>query len=295
MAKEGRDILQYTSTNTTVSEEFILKRMSSWQGHLKRISLYLVQGEGAWWEQTELNYEFYDSPCKDTPLPASPSLRETHFRTTTLNNIQERNVHMWDEITSNQSVGLPSPYVVLYDSQGNKTNKKIPNTEAWVDYETDIVPGNVLELEAEEENDTTHNTDILTSEDTTTYSVVTETETESTCKPTMETVEYKTKLAKAVGMVLPNSIHLTKLDTLRCQLKRTRSSEEKKEYYNALSIIKLKLEERYESLKKELKEFERTYYKNHNTLPSVYIPDYKNLISQRKRTLYLLNSEDFKL
>ena len=101
VAKEGRDILQYTSANTKVSREFILKRISSWQGHLKRISSYLVQSEGVWWEQTDSKYEFYDSPRKDAPLPVSPSLCETHFRSTTLNNIQERNLHMWDEITSN--------------------------------------------------------------------------------------------------------------------------------------------------------------------------------------------------
>ena len=46
---------------TFISNSFILERLSSWQAHLMRISGYLKNGEGVWWERTENGFLYHDS------------------------------------------------------------------------------------------------------------------------------------------------------------------------------------------------------------------------------------------
>ena len=69
---------------TEIPFTFLTGRMSSWQEHLKRISLYLVPGPGIWWKKTE-GFEFHDGRNTLDTNTKGPQLK--HFRSTSLDQI----------------------------------------------------------------------------------------------------------------------------------------------------------------------------------------------------------------
>ena len=63
--------------DTMIKKSFLKHREISWQLHLKRISPFLVGGEGRWWTHTENGFRFFDGDS--TPnVSSGPTL--LHFR-----------------------------------------------------------------------------------------------------------------------------------------------------------------------------------------------------------------------
>lgn len=65
--------------------------MSSWQGHFKRISSFLVLGPGVWWRETNDGFEFFDS--EDTPKAHTRDPMMQHFRKVSLHEVYKREAH----------------------------------------------------------------------------------------------------------------------------------------------------------------------------------------------------------
>ena len=101
---------------TFITETFILERLSSWQAHMMRISGYLKQGEGAWWERSENGFLFHDG--EDDPDFCSSGPHLDHFRNTTLPDIYGRMTQDWGIIIGGKTE-LPSPSVRIYSENGN--------------------------------------------------------------------------------------------------------------------------------------------------------------------------------
>ena len=69
-------------SGTVITKEFLHRRMASWQGHMERISLYLLPGKGVWWDESTDGYNFFDSDDNPDYHPPGPKL--FHFRHATL-------------------------------------------------------------------------------------------------------------------------------------------------------------------------------------------------------------------
>ena len=82
----------HLTQNTMVGTDFITTRMASWQAHLKRVSRYLVCGEGIWWHKTDTGYEFHDGPNSPDFQVQGPDL--LHFRHTTLQDLEDKIVQI---------------------------------------------------------------------------------------------------------------------------------------------------------------------------------------------------------
>ena len=64
-------------SDTMIKKSFVKHRESSWQLHLKRISPFLINGEGIWWTHTENGFHFFDGEST-LALSSDPPL--LHFR-----------------------------------------------------------------------------------------------------------------------------------------------------------------------------------------------------------------------
>ena len=62
---------------TTIKFSFLRSRESSWQAHLVRISPFLSQGEGSWWETKSNGFLFHDGDT-DNPSRSQPKLLHFH-------------------------------------------------------------------------------------------------------------------------------------------------------------------------------------------------------------------------
>lgn len=101
--------------NTVVEQDYISNRMQSWEAHLKRISTYLSNGEGVWWQKTHTGYMFMDGYGEVDARGEGPFLR--HFRDTDLQDIHVEREKAWNQII-NDSIELPTPYIRLFDANG---------------------------------------------------------------------------------------------------------------------------------------------------------------------------------
>ena len=273
------------------------KHINSWQGHLQRISPYLVQGEGVWWRQTEDAYEFFDADS-NIEHSITPQVQDTHFRDNGLMQIQERNTHLWETIVGTQSETLPAPFIRTYDEQGELTGIKIPRKPIWTDYapitpSTLNLPNEGVEPEAgmadieDEGNNVT--SIILVNEEP-------ENENEGTShQHSAPEPVLTTKLAKAIDKVLPNRSLLLKLDVLRARIKQSKNSADLNEYYTTISIVKMELTQKAERLQSEITEYEKLYYSQHKCLPLTTDEQCKRLQKESNYIVRLLNSADFKL
>lgn len=72
---------------TVLKASFLRKRECSWQAHLKRISPYIVGGEGVWWESVDNGFHFFDGDQDDS---SRDEPRMLHFRQHSVNDVQER-------------------------------------------------------------------------------------------------------------------------------------------------------------------------------------------------------------
>ena len=101
---------------TLISDTFILERLPSWQAHMMRISGYLKQGEGVWWERVENGYLFRDSSDDCNFHSSGPHLN--HFRTTSLPDIYAAMSRDWNVILK-EKIELPSPKIRVYNENGD--------------------------------------------------------------------------------------------------------------------------------------------------------------------------------
>ena len=91
--KEAKE-LQLT-TNTTFELTMITRRLHSWQAHLKRLSPYLILGEGVWWHSTITGYEFHDS--KEAPEFQNQGPQLLHFRHTGFKDLEQKKEVAWQK------------------------------------------------------------------------------------------------------------------------------------------------------------------------------------------------------
>ena len=117
ISKEAKGIRLHTSLNTVITHDFVKSRISSWQGHLERISTYLEQGE-IWWTNTGTAYKFFDGD--ENRIISSPLASECHFRKTSLQIVQQKSRELWKNIIETQ-VALPTLFLRLYNEQGSFT------------------------------------------------------------------------------------------------------------------------------------------------------------------------------
>ena len=103
-------------SGTVITKEFLHRRMASWQGHMERISLYLLPGKGVWWDESTDGYHFFDSDDNPDYHPQGPKL--FHFRHATLQKLATFKKKAWETILEKE-IPLPTPFVRLYNSEGN--------------------------------------------------------------------------------------------------------------------------------------------------------------------------------
>lgn len=102
-----------------IKKSFIQHRESSWQLHLKRISPFLISGEGEWWTHTENGFCFFDGGDSNPTSNEPPLL---HFRCHTVKSVKARREKCWDKIIK-EHVVIPANSIKLYDSDGNLTGR----------------------------------------------------------------------------------------------------------------------------------------------------------------------------
>ena len=83
---------------TVISTAQTSSNSYAWQLHLKRISPFLICGEGIWWTKQGDEYHFHDGIKHAESHQSGPLL--LHFRSTQLHEIEERNDKLWKEITA---------------------------------------------------------------------------------------------------------------------------------------------------------------------------------------------------
>ena len=79
--------------------------MNSWQEHLKRIALFLMPGDGVWWQPVTEGYEFFDGTEEPDTCPEGPPL--LHFHDVTLQEIYSTKQSAWQ--VCEQNIILPIP------------------------------------------------------------------------------------------------------------------------------------------------------------------------------------------
>jgi hypothetical protein len=134
ISKESQGSEDYITKSTFIETSFIEQRMASWQGHLQRISHFLLAGEGVWWRKRESGYEFMDG-SKVVNLAKSPKL--LHYRDTGLLDIQQRSDISWNKLIA-QKILLPTPFVRLYDSNGKYCGRYIYNNHVEFQHNTSV-------------------------------------------------------------------------------------------------------------------------------------------------------------
>ena len=104
------------------SKCFVEYRLHSWQAHLERISLFLLEGEGVWWKEFNGIYYFMDGDDDPNYHSHGPTL--LHFRTASLNDVVTRQKNSWKQILD-QFIPLPTQKVYTYDTDGNPTATRV--------------------------------------------------------------------------------------------------------------------------------------------------------------------------
>ncbi len=116
--RQESEITQLSNTclnksNTKFSKDWIKKYSTHYQAHLERISDYLLHGQGALWDETTDEIEFYDTlPCR---APASPEIH--HFRSTNSTQIYEHLLECWQKCCD-EKIKLPASTIRQYTSSG---------------------------------------------------------------------------------------------------------------------------------------------------------------------------------
>ena len=106
---------------TTIKQSYVDQRESQWQAHLKRISPFLVYGEGVWWVLTDGNFHFLDGD-EDVSHQVGPTL--LHFRQHTLTDVHTRREECWEKIIE-ERIPIPANTIRIFNKEGNLEGKLI--------------------------------------------------------------------------------------------------------------------------------------------------------------------------
>lgn len=112
-----------TAINTTIPKQFLVKQSRIWEAHLSTISDFIKPGEGVWWEWTadQSFVVFKDAKGEPESRPEGP--RMTHFRSSSLKDLQENLKTTW-----NKCIADPSALPVY----------KLRNTEGKIIYNREM-------------------------------------------------------------------------------------------------------------------------------------------------------------
>ncbi len=137
--------------------------MSSWQQHLKRISSFLKPGPEIWWHNVEGGYNFHNGSDAPSNRDEGPSL--SHFRHRNLQEVVSKKHLPLEEIRA-QDVQIPTPYITLYNENGDFSgrhvcNENVPEDRSDEEMETefDTEPTQTYNEILHEENDVEENQD----------------------------------------------------------------------------------------------------------------------------------------
>ena len=281
ISKEAKGIRQLISKNTSIKHDFIKSRISSWQGHLQRISTYLEHGE-TWWKKTETAFEFFDGEETGVGDISTPHISEHHFRNNSLQNVQQKNDELWQNMMRTH-VPLPTPHLRLYNEEGSFTGlRDYQNTRTEDIDETETESADTCDEESPLREPTT----ILVID---TPRIEEEFETE----PQTSQSTLNSKLAKAVDKVLTNKVLVKRLDILRTTIKAKKTTTDMQHYRTVICSVKLQLEDCKKQLQSEIKKFEQGYYMKHSCLPTCTEQEYLELQKKNNYIHKLLRTSDF--
>ena len=110
----------------------ITRRLHSWQAHLKRLSPYLILGEGVWWHSTITGYEFHDG--KEAPEFQNQGPQLLHFRHTGFKDLEQKKEVAWQNILD-QNIPLPKPQLRIYNDIGDFIGYRLFHSDDTTDPE----------------------------------------------------------------------------------------------------------------------------------------------------------------
>ena len=102
---------------TKFAMDWVKKRVYAWQAHLKRISHYLIEGKGAWWNTMESGDVCFDDDGNDLESVHKGSCL-LHFRTSELSDVVRRSKFCWDKCIRDQ-LELPIEVVRTFNEDGS--------------------------------------------------------------------------------------------------------------------------------------------------------------------------------
>ena len=237
-----------------------------------------------------------------------------HFRHTSLKDLEEKIAKAWEQVL-HENITLPTPYIKLYDKEGQLTGYKYFHN---LDHE----PMDTTTPSAEQNDTRVDNT--LTDDssassravekrddsgpsavDEETVSIQTTTDycediitvnKENEAEPPVPS--YKTKLCTAVhrllgsaGIAGPIQHQLLELDTLRHFIRMNKRPPQRSiaNYEHLLAAVSEHVTARCTVLKRTVKDFENNYYRFHQMLPDLHLnSDYRDLVKSYKSVRKLL-------
>ena len=263
---------------STFAKRFITQRKHSWQAHLERISPFLLEGEGVWWNEEGDSYKFYDGATDPPYHSQGPKL--LHFRDATIENVIQRQRDCWKKAID-QSIPLPTTILSTYDDQGEflKTlpfHQESLDDEVLTDQEyrsiscpctTEDSSPNSSITDNKDQHQTEHNTD--------TYMppIQLDTTALTTQESSNSSQQPETKLAKAIHKAIGPTTELRSLDTIRTQIKlaQHKGHTVRQPVIKQHETLKLQLKEQVTNKKRDLKahikQKECDYISKHNCLP----------------------------
>lgn len=329
VSKAHRELKEGTA-NTTVTKDFLTGRMSSWQEHLKRISLFLRPGEGVWWQPTAEGYEFFDGTKEPDSHQEGPELQ--HFRDVTLQQIYNMKKSMWQELCE-ENIILPTPYIKLYSTSGEYMGRRTFDEHEITVQEDNIhspfpVPDDkdtdksnqqsddqvvLMDIDGPPEEDdddcqpdeedmgedcqldeTNNEDDLDIQQVDSDEHPIPDTVNDRTEEQGTTERKLKTKFAIALSKVFGSSPKLHKLDKIRYRLKRyTKNAKLVSKHKDLMASFKQDLQLKLETSKKELKHYESEQYSTHHQLPSQTDLHYREQLQSIKFITRLLRSPDF--
>ena len=309
ITKEAKGVKVYTSKNTIIERSFIEQRIASWQAHLQRISTFLLPGEGTWWQRTDSGYEFLDGEDTIISEGACPPL--PHFRDTNLQDIQIQNELAWNTIITEKKM-LPTPFIRLYDSNGDYCGRYVyTGDDVELDQQQSDSGEQMYHCSSADSPSTTTTNKIShnqASNDLTPCFQQCEStgQLPSACNFQVESTEgssqeenesdmhitlesdnevevekensLKTKLATAISKALGPSCDcqadIRKLDDIRSKIKNGEASVRYVEKHTKLmSLLKAKLHQKQQHLRKLITNYEKRVYASQHKLPDKVTDD----------------------
>ena len=98
---------------TTIKSSFLRHKGDSWQLHLRRISPFLISGEGVWWRYVSGGFQFLDGDT-DRETQDGNDFTLLHFGKHSVEDVQERRGKCWKRIIDERLV-IPATDVKVYD------------------------------------------------------------------------------------------------------------------------------------------------------------------------------------